>query len=123
MSDAFARTLRRFLLHPVTVLAGIVLGGLLGWADKGAFPLLVHVGDVYVKLLQMCVIPLLFTAVTISLSRLLMNGGASRYLGRIVAIFLVSLLLAGLLGTLLAEFGRPGAELQQQARTVLGQVI
>ena len=86
-------------------------------------PLLVRVGDVYVKLLQMCVIPLLFTAVTISLARLVLSGGASRYIGRIAAIFVAGLMLAGLLGTALAELGHPGAELQQQAKTVLGQVI
>ncbi len=123
MSDAVARSLRRFLLHPLTVLAGIVLGGLWGWMDKGAMPLLVQVGHVYVKLLQMCVIPLLFTAVTISLARLVLSGGAGRYIGRIAAIFVAGLVLAGLLGTVLGELGHPGAELQQQAKTVLGQVI
>ena len=50
-------------------------------------PLLVHLGDVYVKLL--------FTAVTISLSRLLLNGRANRYIGRLVVIFVVGLVLAG----------------------------
>lgn len=123
MTDVPRSRLARLLLHPATVLAGILLGGVWGWIDRGGMPLLVHAGDVYVKLLQMCVIPLLFTAVTLSLSRLIMTGHAGRHLLRIVLLFVAGLVAAGLLGTLLAEFARPGAELQQQARTVIGQVI
>lgn len=123
MTEVARGRLLRVLLHPVTVLAGILLGALYGWIDGGRAPLLVHTGEIYVNLLQMCVIPLLFTAVTISLSRLMLDGAASRYIGRLVLLAAAGLVLAGGLGTALGEWGRPGGELQQQARTVIGQVI
>ncbi len=107
----------------MTVLAGILIGGLWGWHDRGQMPLLVHAGDVYVKLLQMCVIPLLFTAVTISLGRLMLTGGAGRQIVRIVGLIVLGLVARASSARSSPTWGRPGGELQAQAKTILGQVI
>lgn len=124
MSDAVARgPLARLLLNPLTVLAGIVLGGLWGWFDHGGAPIFAEIGAIYVKLLQMCVIPLLFVAVVLSLSRLFADGVASREVARLALVIVVGLLIAGAFGAALGDWGEPGAELQQTARRVIGEVI
>src|SRR5688572_10415036 len=123
MIDTVRKTLGRILLHPVAILAGIVLGGLYGWFDKGQSSFIGPIGEVYLRLLQMCVIPLLFTAVVTSLGKLFSSGAASRYVGRLVLLVGIGLLIAGGLGVVSGTLGQPGVELQQQAKVIIGEII
>lgn len=123
MIEIFKRHLGRVLLNPVTVFAGLGAGAVLGWLDHGQTPFIDTLGEIYIRLLQMCVIPLLFTAVATSLSRLFLNQAASRYFGRLVLLMIGGLIIGSGLGVLLGYFGQPGAELQGDAREVIGQVI
>ena len=123
MTDTVRGGLARALLHPAAVFAGLAAGGLLGWLDKGQMPLLGTLGEIYIRLLQMCVIPLLFTAVATSLSRLFLDGAANRYFTRLVLLIVGGLALAAGFGVVLGFFGQPGAELQTGAREVIGKVI
>ncbi|RJF89010.1 dicarboxylate/amino acid:cation symporter [Oleomonas cavernae] len=123
MIEKTQKILGAVLLHPVSVFAGMLLGCLYGWIDKGGTPLIEPAGQVYLRLLQMCVIPLLFTAVVTSLAKLFSDGSARRYIGRLIVMVLLGMVIAGSLGLLLGEWGEPGAELQQQARTIIGEVI
>lgn len=123
MTEASPKLLATILRHPISVFAGMALGGLYGWVDKGGTPLIEPAGHIYLRLLQMCVIPLLFTAVVTSLGKLFSNGSARRQVARLVFLMAVGMALAGGLGLALGEWGQPGAELQQQARQIIGEVI
>lgn len=123
MTRSLKSGLARLLLHPFAVFAGLLLGGLYGWIDRGQTPFIGPIGDVYIRLLQMCVIPLLFTAVATSLGRLFLEGAANRYLSRLIILLVSGLLIAGALGLALGQWGQPGADMQQHARQVIGEVI
>jgi Na+/H+-dicarboxylate symporter len=123
MSDAAKSMAGRILLHPITIFAAILAGGLYGWWDEGASPSIEFIGTIYVKLLQMCVIPLLITAVVTSLSRLFADGSATRHIWRIIGFIIVGLVIAGGTGLILGELGHPGSGLDQQAKTVIGEMI
>lgn len=123
MTDTTRGRIAALLLHPATVFAGLAGGPLYGWIDGGEKPLIGQVGEIYLRLLQMCVIPLLFTAVVIGLAKLFASGAARRHVARLVLLFAAGLVLAGGLGLLLGEFGRPGSGLEDQARQVIGEVI
>jgi proton glutamate symport protein len=123
MSDAASNLIGRLFLNPISVVGGVVLGGLYGWYDQGNTPLIEHLGEGYLRLLQMCVIPLLFTAVVTSLGKLFSDGSAKQSVARFVVIIAIGLCLAGVVGLLVAAFGRPGAEMQHQARTIIGEII
>jgi len=123
MTEAARKALAAALLHPASIFAGLIAGGFYGWIDRGGTAVIEPVGQLYLRLLQMCVIPLLFTAVVTSLGRLFSNGSARRHVGRFVALVAVGLTLSGGLGLAVGEWGEPGAELQQQARRVIGDVV
>ncbi|HEV7247543.1 MAG TPA: dicarboxylate/amino acid:cation symporter [Shinella sp.] len=123
MIETSGRHLASLLLHPASVFAGLPCGAFYGWIDAGASPLIESAGQIYLRLLQMCFIPLLFSAVVTSLAKLFSSGAARRYLGRLVCFFAAGLALSGGLGLLLGEAGQPGVNLQHQARQVIGEVI
>jgi proton glutamate symport protein len=123
MTDLLFKRLPPLLLHPLTVMAGLVLGGVYGWFDRGQTPMIDLAGDLYLRMLQMCVIPLVFTAVVTSLGKLFVSGTASRYLARLVLIVVVGLLIASGLGILIGLWGAPGAEIHQDARQVIGNAV
>jgi len=123
MIETVRRRLATVLLHPVSVFAGLIAGGFYGWLDAGATPLVEFMGHLYLRLLQMCVIPLLFSAVVMGLAKLFSSGSARRYVGRLAGLFAAGLLLAGGLGLCLGEVGQPGANLQSGARQVIGQAV
>jgi len=113
----------RLMLHPVTIMASILLGGLWGWVDQGQSQTLDQIGVVYVRLLQMCVIPLLLTAVVVSLSKLLASHSAAQYVGKMIGVFLFGLVLAAIVGVSLGVLGEPGSGIQDTARQTIGEVI
>jgi Na+/H+-dicarboxylate symporter len=123
MIEQWKSRLGRVVLHPVAVFIALIAGGVLGWLDQGQLPVLGTIGDIYIRLLQMCVIPLLFTAVATSLSRLFIEGVGNRYFVRLVLLIVGGLAVAAGLGVALGAFGQPGAELQTGAREVIGRVI
>lgn len=123
MIDASYKVAGKLLLHPASVFAGLLLGAIYGWFDRGGTPLIAPLGDLYLRLLQMCVIPLLFAAVVTSLGKLFASGSARRYVARLVMILVAGVTLAASLGIVLGMWGRPGAEIQQQARQVIGHAV
>lgn len=123
MTDASYKLAAKVLLHPASVFAGLLLGGIYGWFDKGGTPFIAPLGDLYLRLLQMCVIPLLFAAVATSLGKLFASGSARRYIARLVMILVAGVTLAASLGIALGIWGRPGSDIQPQARQVIGQAV
>lgn len=123
MTEGMGSFLGRLLLHPLSVFVGLLAGGFYGWFDRGATPFIEPAGQLYLRLLQMCVIPLLFAAVVMSLGRLFANGSARRHVGRLAGLVVAGVFLAAAFGLLLGAWGDPGAELQQQARRVIGEMV
>lgn len=113
----------RFLLHPATVFAGVGFGVYLGVAHKEISGVMQRAGGVYLALLQMCILPLIIAAVTMSVGRLLQSGQASLYLRRIVVTFFVGMLLASSVGLLMGWLGHPGRGLEREQKAALGREI
>jgi proton glutamate symport protein len=123
MSGGLPRRFLNLLLNPWVILVSILAGGLIGWFSPPTAAYLAPFGDLYISLLQMCVIPILVTAVISSLTRLFITGGASEYLTRLFIAILVGLLLASAIGIAVGQVGRPGSGLKRSAQATLGTMI
>jgi Na+/H+-dicarboxylate symporter len=118
--------MKRFLdlmLNPWVIVGGIVIGGLIGWYSPDFAAQIAPFGDLYISLLQMCVVPILLTAVISSLSRLFISGAATSYIGRLLITLILGLMLASAIGMLVGTIGAPGSGLQQSAQATLGTMI
>ena len=112
-----------WLLSPWSVFGGIALGCIIGIKFTGLARHLVPFGEIFLALVQMCVIPILITAVVSSLARLITTGVTSRYIARLAIIFAGGMIIASLVGLSIGFLGRPGAGLGQKSRVTLGKVI
>lgn len=112
-----------WLLSPWTILASMALGVLLGVYLPDLALTLGPLGDLYLSLLQMCVLPVMITALVSSLARLLRTPGTARLVGRIVIVYLGGMLVMAVLSLGTGLTLRPGAQLSGESRQVLGQFL
>ncbi len=92
------------LLSPWAVILGMVAGIIIGLNFTGIVPYLEPVGDIYLSLLMMCVIPILASAVVTSIGKLVNSEHKGGYLKKLISVFVV-LLLAVSLFSVIAGLG------------------
>lgn len=112
-----------WMLSPWAILIGMGLGFLLGIYQKslsGGFEIY---GNIYLSLLTMCVVPILVSAVSMSLGRALKKKSRDGSLRKLIDYFIFFLLLLSLAGMITGFVGKPGANLTQKSQATLGEVI
>ncbi|MBN1913682.1 MAG: dicarboxylate/amino acid:cation symporter [Candidatus Omnitrophica bacterium] len=112
-----------WLLSPWAIFAGIFLGSFIGVKFSSLARNLIPLGEIFLALLQMCVIPILVTAVISSVARLITTGLTGRYIGRLVMIIVAGLVVASLVGLAFGFLGKPGLGLEESSRVTLGKLI
>ncbi|MFI1204080.1 dicarboxylate/amino acid:cation symporter [Streptomyces sp. BHT-5-2] len=98
----------------VQILAGLVLGVLLGWVAKSGDvgwlgSTLEHIGDLFVQLLKLAVAPLVFFAILVSITNLRQVNNAARLATRTLLWFMVTSLVAVAIGLAIGLLSNPGA--------------
>jgi len=111
------------MLNPWAILVAIIAGGLIGWYNKPIASRLVPFGELYISLLQMCVLPILITAIISSLSRLISSGVTKKIINHLIVTIVSGLVLASATGLLVGKVGKPGAGLSKSAQATLGRMI
>lgn len=110
------------------VLAGLVLGVLLGLVARSMGPVadgspnwltstLTEIGAIFVTLLRVVVIPLIVTAVIVSIANLKQVSNAARLAGQTLLWFAITALIAVSIGIGLGLLTRPGAHTSVDAAT------
>lgn len=103
-----------------TILAAFVLGGVLGLALPEVALQVARIGDLYVTFLIMCVPPIMLTALSSSLARLLNDQAAAAHMRRIVSGLLLSMLVVASVSAIGILAFKPGVGLSTEARLVIG---
>jgi Na+/H+-dicarboxylate symporter len=117
---SFVRAYTKPKVFGVTVLAALVLGALAGFLAKQsgttwAVTALGVIGDKFTGLLQLTVVPLVFTSVVVGITSLRKLGGsrtAARLGGKTVLWFATTSFIAVLIGIAVAVVLRPGTGVQ-----------
>lgn len=99
------------------------LGFLTGQYYKEFAERLIFPGELYLSLFQMSVVPLVSTSIIVGLARLLRSGSAGHYMGRMIALFALTVLAGSALGVLLGFLLEPGYNLGQASEAFLGQAL
>ncbi|PXW97482.1 Na+/H+-dicarboxylate symporter [Sphaerotilus hippei] len=118
-----AKTLQALVLNPWVVLGSLAAGFLLGAQAPEVALKLGFVGDIYVDLMKMIVLPFMVSAVIFSLQRLFQEGGTARILGRVAVVFIAFAAVATVVGALTLLTMRPGADLSQETLATFGHIV
>lgn len=111
------------MLNSKTILISAMIGILIGAYAKEVAIYLAPVGRMYLAFLQMCVIPVLISAITSSLANLIRSQGITKSFSKMVLIFTLGLFIVSALGIGAGLIGRPGGDLDPQTRAKLGDIV
>ena len=118
-----AQRIQQFILKPWVIIACLLLGFSLGLTQPAIGLELGVVGDIYVDLLKMIVLPFMVSAIVFSLQRLFQEGGASRIAGRVVLAFAGFSMAAAVIGVLTLSLAQPGSNLSETTLTTFGRIV
>lgn len=107
------------------LLAGsfVAVGLFIGLYRPAAAHAIAPLGDLYLDLLRMCILPYLLAVVTVSLSRLLRSRTAAGQLRRIIIVFVGGMLVASSAGTAAGLILGPGRNLPTTVLAALGSTV
>ncbi|MEY4756071.1 MAG: Proton/sodium-dicarboxylate symporter [Pseudomonadota bacterium] len=115
--------IRQLATHPVTIIGSVALGVCTGIYAPDFAKSLKFVGDIYVDLLKMVILPFLISAVIVSINRLARNPSASKYVARIVVSLLAGMAIAGAIGVVYMVLMAPGKNLDQSTMQAFGRLV
>lgn len=121
--DNGLRNLAASIKKPWAIALGTSAGIGIGIYNKGLALWLEPFGDIYLSFLKMSILPIMITAVVASFGGLLSSSETRQYLKRILAVFLIGMVLAGIIGMAVALVGNPGHGLKPEAKQTLGTLL
>ncbi|MBP5696364.1 MAG: cation:dicarboxylase symporter family transporter [Treponema sp.] len=113
----------KILKNPITILIAVILGILFGFYEKNLALSWGIIGDVYLNLFQMTVIPILVTSIVASLAMLMKDENARSHITKILLAFMFMLFATAIFGTVAGIFCHPGKNLGESTTAVLDQII
>lgn len=105
----------KVLKSPVILILSIILGIVAGIYFPAAAPALKPLSTIYLSLLQMCVIPIVVSAVTINVGTLLQKENKRvfvKWITAVLTVFLIATSVCVSIGFLVADFISPGEEIK-----------
>lgn len=115
--------IKRFAEQPLVIFMGVLLGIVAGVFLPNFGTAYASISHFYLALLEMCVLPVMTTAVIASLGHLIHNGQTIFYVKRIVVVFLISLFSASLVAIVFTSVLKPGHHLSDEALDAISKAI
>lgn len=125
-SDPLARKQNKYgpwMMNPLVVSSAILIGISIGIFQKEWAIKLALIGDIYLALLEMCVLPILVSAIVSGLGRLLGNKNSLIQLTRLLIVFVSGLMLASAVGLGFGLLMQPGSNMNHEDRITLGRQL
>lgn len=122
-TSRFAVRAIRWLRSPYTITLSAGAGIYLGLFQPHIAQVITPLGELYLGLLKMCVLPILLSTITGSIGRLLNSQAAGRSIQRMLTVFPVALLLVSLLAVISASLTGPGRNLPTATLETLGVLV
>ena len=113
----------KILKNPLTIFLAVALGIVFGIYEKSLALAFGVIGDAYLNLFQMTVIPILVTSIVASLAQLMKDKNARSHILKIILVFLIMLMATSIFGTIAGYVGRPGENLGESTTEVLDSII
>ncbi len=113
----------KFLHSPWAISLGALLGIAIGALNHDLAHTISPVGDIYLALLQLCVFPILVSAVSVCIFRLLSSDHLSAYLSKMSAVYFVGFIAVAAIGISITAIASPGSTNDPATKAALGKLI
>lgn len=113
----------QWLKSPIVILLSLVLAIIAGTFYPSFSKTLAPIGDTYLKLLQMTIIPILMTALIASVGKLCASESARESIFKIVTTSLIFLFAVSGITLVISLVVGPGRYLSQEAKIMLGKTL
>ena len=115
--------IRKLLMHPLVIVISLILGIVVGIAFKNQAIKFDPIGELYVTLLQMCVIPIMVSSITVSIGRLVRNKSSNNEGLKLVATFLSFAIGISLISIFLSIGLKSFVEPSGNTKNAIGEAI
>ena len=111
------------LLNPWVIILGMVTGGILGVYFKSFVFYIKPIGEIYLSLLQMSVIPIMLSAIVVSIGKLMKLKDANTYLKKICVVFILFLFSVSFVGIFVGISSKTLVGVNNEVKTTIGKVV
>lgn len=112
-----------WLRSPWSILVSVLLGIYIGTQLPVVAEAIAPIGNLYLGLLKMCVLPILLSAISNSIGRLMQSHDAKQYVQRILVVFPTAMLAVSAIAAAVAAFTGPGRNLSTATLESLGGLV
>jgi len=112
-----------WLRSPWSILVSVLLGVYIGTSLPPVAAAIAPIGSLYLGLLKMCVLPILLSAISNSLGRLMQSHDAKQYVQRILIVFPTAMVAMSGLAVVVAMLTGPGRNLSTATLENLGGLV
>ncbi len=96
------------LNSPFLLLTNIIIGVLIGLYFKNIVKYIAPFGNFYIALLQMSVLPIMISAIVLSLGKIIKDKNAYRVISKIFLFFIITMLITGFFALTIGLIFKPG---------------
>ncbi|MDP3532901.1 MAG: cation:dicarboxylase symporter family transporter [Alphaproteobacteria bacterium] len=122
MRSGFVNVVSSVLLSPWAGIFGLLLGAVIGFTSKELSDTIAPFGDIYIALLQMCVLPLIMSAVVNSFCNLVRSSDGGALALKLTLYFTAFMVFASIIGILVGVLGSTG-HIDEESKTILGKLF
>ncbi len=123
MIQQILRSMGRVLRSGWTILFAVSLGIYIGLFQHDLVQYVAPFGHIYLDILKMCILPILVTAITMSIARLLQAEGESSFIQRMLVVFVLSIVMSAILGLAVGLISQPGSGFDKASLVSLGSIV
>ncbi len=111
------------LLSPWIIISGMVLGIIIGIKYKMLALYIKPFGDIYLALLQMCVIPIMASAVVVSVAKLLRSKDNNSHFKKIMKVFAIFLFSVSFVSLVIGFVAKPFMVIDVATQRTIGEIM
>ncbi|MFW5787180.1 MAG: dicarboxylate/amino acid:cation symporter [Halanaerobiales bacterium] len=110
------------LLSPWSVISGMLTGIVIGLYFTEVVPYIEPIGEIYLSILMMCVIPILASAVVTSIGKLVNSKEQGKYIKKIVFVFIILLITVSAFSVLAGLTSQLFIDIDIETQRTIGEI-
>ncbi len=106
----------KYLKHPVTLIASLSIGVIIGLFFPILAKMMAPIGQIYLSLLKMCVLPIVLFSITLRIGQLVSQQHTRQYLKKILFVFLGASILSSVISVIIGNIASSRIDINEKLK-------